>query len=200
MKITMKMNLLRGKGGYMELSFCDLRAKEVVNIPDGRKLGNIIDMVFDTCTGKVTGIVVPSERSFFSFFKSNRDIFIPYCRICKIGKDIILVDINPAKLNARISEVSPKNKETTKSNDVYSTNNRSYYSVDDESYVEPRTVSRESKEQPRSQAPQNPTSFDAPQTTPYESQYASPQSQYASREAQYQNYYATPYYDERDNR
>lgn len=184
----------------MELSFCDLRSKEVVNVPDGRKLGNIIDMVFDTCTGRVTGIVVPGERSFFSVFKSCHDIFIPYQRICKIGKDIILVDINPAKLNARISEVAPKNKETTKTADVYSTNNRSYYSVDDESYIEPRTVSRDQKEQLRSQAPQNPTSFDAPQTTTYESQYASPQSQYASREAQYQNYYATPYYDERDNR
>ena len=29
----------------MELSFCELRAKEVVNICDGRKMGNIIDMI-----------------------------------------------------------------------------------------------------------------------------------------------------------
>lgn len=170
----------------MELSFCDLRAKEVVNVPDGRKLGNIIDMVFDTCTGKVTGIVVPSERSFFSFFKSNRDIFIPYQRICKIGKDIILVDINPAKLNARISEVSPKNKETTKTADLYSTSNRSYYTVDDESYVDLRGANKEQKEQPRPQVSQNPTSFETPQAASYESQY--------------QNYYAPPYYEERDYR
>ena len=30
---------------------------------------------------------------FTNFLKSNNDIFIPYNRICKIGKDIILVDI-----------------------------------------------------------------------------------------------------------
>ena len=114
----------------MELSFCDLRAKEVVNIPDGRKLGNIVDMVFDTCSGKITGIVVPAERSFLCFFKSCRDIFIPYHRITKIGKDIILVDINPAHLNARISEVSDKNKETTKPSTKYNTDTTSYYTVE----------------------------------------------------------------------
>ncbi len=115
----------------MELSFCDLRAKEVVNIPDGRNLGNIVDMVFDTCTGRVTGIVVPSERSFFNLFKNSRDIFIPYERICKIGKDIILVEINPAKLNARISEVGSKAKQTSKSNDTFATSTRNYYPIEE---------------------------------------------------------------------
>ena len=79
----------------MEITFCDLRAKEVINICDGKRLGNIIDMVFDSCTTRVTGIVVPGEKSFFSFFKNNPDIFIPFCKICKIGKDVILVELNP---------------------------------------------------------------------------------------------------------
>ena len=77
----------------MELSFCSLRNKEVVNICDGKKLGNIIDLVFDTCYGKVVGIVVPSDKGILSVFKSCNDIFIPYNRICKIGKDIILVEL-----------------------------------------------------------------------------------------------------------
>lgn len=79
----------------MEISFCELRAKEVVNICDGKLLGNIVDLVFDSCTSKITGIVVPGERSFFSFFKNNQDIFIPFNKICKIGKDVILVELNP---------------------------------------------------------------------------------------------------------
>lgn len=77
----------------MELSFCKLRGKEVVNICDGRNLGNITDMVFDTTCGKILGLILPAQKNFFGFFKSNNDIFIPYNRICKIGKDIILVDI-----------------------------------------------------------------------------------------------------------
>ena len=80
----------------MEITFCDLRAKEVVNICDGKRLGNIIDIVFDSCCVCITGIVVPGEKSFFSFFKNNPDIFIPFNKIRKIGRDVILVELNPA--------------------------------------------------------------------------------------------------------
>ena len=79
----------------MEITFCDLRAKEVVNICDGKLLGNIIDIAFDSCSARITGIVVPGEKTFFSFFKNHTDIYIPFNRICKIGKDVILVELNP---------------------------------------------------------------------------------------------------------
>lgn len=78
----------------MDISFCKLKNKEVVNICDGKNLGNITDIIIDTTCGKILGLIVPANnKNFFSFFKSNNDIFIPYNRICKIGKDIILVDI-----------------------------------------------------------------------------------------------------------
>ena len=77
----------------MELSFCELKCKEVINICDGKNMGTITDIIFDTCCGRLIGIVVPCNRNFFNIFKSNNDLFIPYNRICKIGKDIILVDI-----------------------------------------------------------------------------------------------------------
>ena len=80
----------------MEITFCDLRAKEVVNICDGKRLGNIIDIVFDSCCARITGIVVPGERNFFCFFKNCVDIFIPFNKIRKIGRDVILVELNPA--------------------------------------------------------------------------------------------------------
>ncbi len=79
----------------MELTFCELRSKEVVNTCDGKRLGNIIDMVFDSSCARVLGFIVPAEKSLFSFLKSNNDIFIPYNRIRKIGKDIILVELTP---------------------------------------------------------------------------------------------------------
>ena len=78
----------------MDITFCELRNKDVVNICDGKNLGNITDMIIDTTCGRIIGIVVPSSKNFFNIFKSNNDILIPYNRICKIGKDIILVDIN----------------------------------------------------------------------------------------------------------
>lgn len=77
----------------MNISFCDLKKKDVINLCDGQNLGNIYDIVFDSCTGKIEGIVLPLSKGFFNIFKSHNDLFIPITRICKIGKDIILVDI-----------------------------------------------------------------------------------------------------------
>lgn len=77
----------------MEMSFCQLKNKDVVNVCDGKNYGSITDLIFDTCCGKIAGIIVPANKNFFQIFKSSNDIFIPYNRICKIGKDIILVDI-----------------------------------------------------------------------------------------------------------
>ena len=78
----------------MDISYCELRNKEVVNICDGKNLGNIIDLMIDTNCGKILGLIVPANnKNFFTIFKSNNDIFIPFNRICKIGKDTILVDI-----------------------------------------------------------------------------------------------------------
>lgn len=120
----------------MELSFCDLRAKEVINICDGRRLGNIIDLIIDCRCARVIGIVVPCERGFFSFFKSNQDIFIPWHRICKIGRDVILVELTPANIPSppyvcaapqKISAYTANEKETTTTvNDNINLNNFNY--------------------------------------------------------------------------
>ena len=77
----------------MDISFCKLRTKDVINACDGRNLGNITDIIIDSCCGRILGLVVPNCKNFFSIFRTNNEIFIPYNRICKIGKDIILVDI-----------------------------------------------------------------------------------------------------------
>lgn len=102
----------------MEITFCELRAKEVINIYDGRSLGNITDMVIDTSCGRVLGIIVPKDRSIFSIFKSNTDFFIPYNRICKIGKDIILVELTAHQINS----LSLENKKKNEQKDLYKTN------------------------------------------------------------------------------
>lgn len=75
-----------------ELSFCELKRKDIVSISDGRKLGRIVDLVFSASSGKVQGIVAPYGKKFL-FFRSQ-EVYIPYCNIKTIGEDIILVDIS----------------------------------------------------------------------------------------------------------
>ena len=74
----------------MEISFTDLKEKEIINVFDGKKLGRIIDVLFDSSTGIVRGIVVPGEKK---IFRKSEDIFVPLDRIRKIGGDVILVSL-----------------------------------------------------------------------------------------------------------
>lgn len=76
-----------------ECSFLELRCKEVVNVVDGRRLGHITDVVFDLQTAKITGLVVPGNKSFWNVFKNGTELFIPFTQICKIGDDTILVEL-----------------------------------------------------------------------------------------------------------
>lgn len=74
----------------MEISFCDLRQKEVVNVCDGKRLGRVIDMVISLNTCKVLGVVVPGNRKIFN---TREDVFIPWRNIQKIGADVLLVQL-----------------------------------------------------------------------------------------------------------
>ncbi|MBQ9113940.1 MAG: YlmC/YmxH family sporulation protein [Clostridia bacterium] len=82
----------------MELSFSELRAKEVVNTQDGKKLGKVCDVALCYPENRWLGIVVPNGRGFA--FKKN-ELFIDLKHIVKIGEDVILVNIGlPRKQNA----------------------------------------------------------------------------------------------------
>lgn len=88
----------------MELSFSELRSKVVINLTDGRRLGHIIDLIFERNGAKILGVVVPGSKS--GMFKSREDIFIPYQCICKIGLDTILVELNPVAPQQQVSATS----------------------------------------------------------------------------------------------
>ena len=78
----------------MELTFSELRTKEVVNVEDGRKLGRVTDIVFCYPENKWLGIVAPNGRAFAS--KKN-GLFIDIRSIVKIGDDVILVNVGTSK-------------------------------------------------------------------------------------------------------
>lgn len=77
-----------------DLSFCELRCKEVVNVVDGRRLGRIIDIIFDSVNRRVKGLIVPECRRFF-IFRAPQDIFVPWRCVRNIGEDVILVELVP---------------------------------------------------------------------------------------------------------
>ena len=79
----------------MEISYTELRAKEVVNLQNGARMGKVIDIIIDSNGKNVLGLVVPGVRR---LFKAGEDIFIPWCNISKIGNDVILVSLDVSSL------------------------------------------------------------------------------------------------------
>ncbi|MCM1534063.1 MAG: YlmC/YmxH family sporulation protein [Corallococcus sp.] len=88
----------------MEISYTELRAKEVVNVQNGARMGKIIDMIVDSDGKRVLGLVVPGARK---IFRAAEDIFIPWRSITKIGSDVILVSLDACSLTnvARSNEM-----------------------------------------------------------------------------------------------
>ena len=76
----------------MEITFENIKSKEIINIYDGKKLGFASDITFDKGTGKVLGISVPGTKR---IFKKPEIIFIPIDNVKKIGEDVLLVKIAP---------------------------------------------------------------------------------------------------------
>lgn len=69
----------------------ELQNKDVVNITDGKKIGNIIDVSIDS-NGKTVGLIVEKYKFLVSMF-TNKEVEIRWSQIEKIGEDVILVNI-----------------------------------------------------------------------------------------------------------
>ena len=76
----------------MVLSVNDLKAKEVINVSDGARLGFVSDVEIDIKSGKITSILVPGSYRLMGFLGRDEDIVIRWENIKKIGDDIIIID------------------------------------------------------------------------------------------------------------
>jgi YlmC/YmxH family sporulation protein len=76
------------------MKISELQAKDVVNIADGKKLGQIQDLEMDLQQGLIKAIVVPTEQKLFSWLSSGQEVVIPWNQIVKIGSDVILVRLS----------------------------------------------------------------------------------------------------------
>lgn len=81
------------------MSLSELRTKDVINTLDGRRLGRVMDIEFNEATGCVEALVVPGEFKVSHVLKGEKyGVVIPWQRICKIGENVILVQLEPGDL------------------------------------------------------------------------------------------------------
>ena len=77
----------------MQLTFSELRTKEVINTVDGRKLGRVCDVALCYPEYKWVGVIAPSSNGFLK----KEPLFIEPKNIVKIGADVILVNVGESK-------------------------------------------------------------------------------------------------------
>ena len=75
----------------MNCRITDLRAKEVICVKDGSRLGNVCDVEIDTCTGQLCAIIVFGRPRWCGIGGLDNDICIPWKDIQVIGEETILV-------------------------------------------------------------------------------------------------------------
>lgn len=70
----------------------DLQNKTVINLIDGKDIGNIIDLSVDE-SGKTTGLIVEKHKFLISYFTNKKEFVVKWSQIEKIGEDVILVRV-----------------------------------------------------------------------------------------------------------
>ena len=77
---------------YAHCSINELKAKEVINIRDGARLGNISDVEIDLENGRLISIILPGAYRLMGFLGKEDDLIIHWDDIKKIGDDVIIID------------------------------------------------------------------------------------------------------------
>ena len=80
------------------MRICELKQKEVINICDCRRLGYIVDVVFDPRKGCIEAFVIPCGGSICGLFGREQEYRIPFRCVKQIGEDIVLVEVNPDEI------------------------------------------------------------------------------------------------------
>ena len=80
------------------MKISDFQTKDVINIVDGKKLGQVSDLELDLKNGRIESIVVPTNSRFFGLFGGGTDVVVPWRYIVKIGMDVVLVKLDDSRM------------------------------------------------------------------------------------------------------
>ena len=73
------------------MNLSEFQNKDVMNIKDGKRIGNIIDCKIDSITGEIKAFLLVPFKGVFTF-KGNNKVEIDFKDIERIGEDVILVN------------------------------------------------------------------------------------------------------------
>ena len=71
----------------------ELQNKNLVNVSNGKNIGNIIDVNIDYQSGNIKSFIIESKGSILTFLNKDNDMEVKWNDIQKIGVDVILVNL-----------------------------------------------------------------------------------------------------------
>ena len=71
----------------------ELQNKNLVNVSNGKNIGNIIDVNIDYQSGNIKSFIIESKGSILTFSNKDNDMEVKWNDIQKIGEDVILVNM-----------------------------------------------------------------------------------------------------------
>ena len=75
----------------------EFQTKAVVNVANGKKLGNIGDIDIDLETGQIQSLIILGSGKVLGLFGREESTVIPWQNIVKIGADVILVRLHESE-------------------------------------------------------------------------------------------------------
>ncbi|KAB2337430.1 YlmC/YmxH family sporulation protein [Cytobacillus depressus] len=86
------------------IKISEFQLKDVINVANGKKLGNIGDIDINVQTGNINAIIIGGSGKVLGFFGREEDIIIPWKNILKVGEDVILVRFQNENLMKDVEE------------------------------------------------------------------------------------------------
>jgi YlmC/YmxH family sporulation protein len=84
-------------GGLAMIKISEFQTKDVVNVANGKKLGNIGDIDINLQTGQIESLIILGAGKVLGLFGREEETVIPWRNIVKIGTDVILVRLNESE-------------------------------------------------------------------------------------------------------
>ncbi|MBM7837565.1 YlmC/YmxH family sporulation protein [Alkalihalobacillus xiaoxiensis] len=77
------------------IKISELSAKDIVNMENGKRLGNLNDLDINLNTGKIEAIIIANNGKVMQLLgqRDAQETVIPWKNILKIGSDVILVEL-----------------------------------------------------------------------------------------------------------
>ena len=69
-----------------------LMERQVVNIADGKCLGNLKDIELNLWTGSIEALILPTLNGFWHRLQNAGELVIGWEKVVRIGVDVILID------------------------------------------------------------------------------------------------------------